>query len=165
MKTSILKPRKILIICVTAFALIIAVLKIYKQQTDLNTLPNKAELAALAIAAAINEGHESTYYNFWIDYSKSNFMDRKSKNICTSSRTFLIEINGDSLLKNDTSWNKHGILKQGLFTIETAYRFGNKVKVNVSVLYAAEAGKGFEITLEKYGNHYRVIEQHITWIS
>ena len=137
----------------------------YKSQTDVFSLPNKSEILTISIDAAINEAHKSGNSQFWIDFSKTRFIDSISKAKCTPSSRFLTEINSDSLFKFDTTWTKHGHLAQGLFVIGDISRFGNTIKVNASLVYALEAGKGFEITLTKIGEHYRITDQRITWIS
>jgi len=159
------KWSKFLVSIFAATLILLISFKFYEVQTDLNTLPNKSELVALSIDAAINEGRENTYDGFWIDYSSSNLLDSVSKNECTSLRGYLTEINADSLFDSDTTWKSDGYLKKGVFIVGPAARFGNTIKIEINVTYALLAGKGFEITLEKIGNHYRVIEQRITMVS
>jgi hypothetical protein len=148
-------------LCLVSYALFY----IHKRITDLSDLPNKSEIVALSIDAALNEGRESAYNNFWVDYSKAEFLDEKSRRDCTASRTFLSEINSDSLFAVDTIWKKEHGLRQGLFVIESVTRLRNTIKVNLSLTYGVLAAKGYEIVLTKDGTHYKVTKQYVTWVS
>ena len=147
------------------FTVIILGLLFYGCYTDKNTSCDQTLIINLAVDSALKLDPGLNTNDYWIDFSKVQYFTRPAINDFLKEKKNFTEINGDSLIKNDSTWNQYGFLQQMLIKFKTVEIKGDLIIINLDKIKASDGSNGIEVIIKKTGNNYKVNSSRITWIS
>jgi hypothetical protein len=129
------------------------------------TSQEQALIIGLAIDSALLQDSGLNTKNYWIDFSKTDVFERQAINTFLKQRVNFVEINSDSLIKNDPTWIKFGFLEKMLIKFKKVDKQGNLLIIDLGKIKAIDGSNGTQIILKKNNNRYKVISSKMTWIS
>ncbi|MFZ4400253.1 MAG: hypothetical protein ACOYO1_09480 [Bacteroidales bacterium] len=129
------------------------------------TIQKQTSIISLTIDSALDIDSELNTYDKWIDFSKVDFFERQVINDFLNQRAKFIEINSDSLLKNDSTWIQYGFLQKILIKFKKIELKRDSFIIDLDKIKATDGSNGFQIILKKQKKHYKVVSSKMTWIS
>lgn len=110
---------------------------------------NQAEIIEMVVNSALGNNTELRNQDFWIDFSNCKLISRSAINDFLKSRPNFLEIDSDSLLKNDPTWNSDGYLRNTLLYLKSVEIKGEYLIINLDVVKATDGSNGLEVILKK----------------
>ena len=129
------------------------------QQQEQTLIINFSVDSALKSDSVMNTG------DFWIDFSEVPYFKRPAIIDFLKLKKNFIEINADSLLKNDLTWTREGYLKKMVLDFKKIEIKGDSIIINLDKIKATDGSNGVEIIILKNQTDYKVISSKMTWIS
>ena len=148
------------IICILILGLVLL-----SCQSKRITTQEQTSIISLTIDSALVKDSGLNTYDKWIDFSKANFFERRAINDFIKKRAKFIEINSDSLLKNDSTWIQYGFLQKILIKFKKVDTQGDSLIIDLDKIKATDGSYGIQIILKKKDKQYKVISSNMTWIS
>ncbi|MEI7526659.1 MAG: hypothetical protein WCJ95_20090 [Mariniphaga sp.] len=103
--------------------------------------------------------------DYWIDFSNTGQFESQAIKDFLKQRVNFVQINADSLLKNDSTWIQYGFLKKMLINFRKVDLRGDSLIIDLDKIKATDGSNGLQIILKKENNHYKVMSSKMTWIS
>jgi hypothetical protein len=119
----------------------------------------------MAVDSALSKDIGLNTHDYWIDFSNVTYFDNFVFKEFLMKNVNFHEINGDSLLKNDSTWIQYGFLNQMLIKFKNIEVNNDSIIINLDKIKATDGSKGIEIVLKNIGSKIKVISTKITWIS
>ena len=122
-------------------------------------------IIGLTIDSALVHDSGLNTNNYWIDFSNTDIFERQAINDFLKQRTNFVEINSDSLLRNDSTWIKYGFLQKMLIKFKKLDMQGDSLIIDLDKIKATDGSNGIQTILKKKNKQYKVISSKMTWIS
>lgn len=148
------------IICVLTLFLII-----FGCKTKSTSTIGQSLIIQMSIDSALKLDSGLNSKEYWIDFSKVQYFDKSSINDFLRYRANFIEINGDSLIRNDSTWKQYGFLQKMLIRFRSIESKGDSIIINLDKIKASDGSNGIEVIIKKIDNDFKVVSSKITWIS
>ena len=145
--------------------ILIIILVVISCESKKITTYEQALIIGLTIDSALIHDSGLNTNDYWIDFSETDYFEKQAIDDFLKQRQNFIEINSDSLIKNDTNWIQYGFLHNMLIKFRQVDIQGNSLIINLDKIKATDGSNGIQIIMKKENSQYKVISSKMTWIS
>jgi hypothetical protein len=119
----------------------------------------------MTIDSALKRDSGLNTKDFWIDFSRVQYFDEYAINDFLKQHSNFTEINGDSLLKTDSTWVRFEYLTRMLIIFKKVEIKGDSIIISLDKIKSSDGADGIEIIIKKTIKDFKVVRSNIKWIG
>jgi hypothetical protein len=148
------------IICILIIGLVLL-----SCQSEMITSNEQVSINNLVIDSALLVDSGLKTNDYWIDFSNTSHFESQAIKKFLKQRAHFVQINSDSLFKNDSTWIQYGFLQKMLIKFIKVDLRGDSLIIDLEKIKATDGSNRLQIILKKENNQYNVMSSKMTRIS